>query len=166
MKILIVSDSHGCVDPIRWAIALERPDYLIHLGDHSRDADKIIQEYSKLPVVSVRGNCDYADFITQEQANLILDGIKIFAVHGHTYHVKNSLLRLYMAAKEKNVHVALFGHTHIPFCELKEGLWLLNPGSCGRNSRQTYGIIEISRGEVGCKIKTLEEGTVTDDTCD
>ena len=157
MKILVLSDSHGYLNHIDSAISIEKPDHVIHLGDHSADADRISVKYPYLPVVSVKGNCDFYDLITPELAILEYSGVRVMAVHGHSYNVKNSPLRLYMAAKEKAVHVALFGHTHCAFCEKKDNIWLLNPGTCGINSKGTYGIIHVHGGNVTCSIKTTEE---------
>ena len=64
------------------------------------------------------------------------------------------------AAREAQAELLLFGHTHIPFCEELEGLWVLNPGSC-QGRRGTYGIIELSSGGVTCCIKPAEEPETT-----
>lgn len=60
-----------------------------------------------------------------------LEGVKILLCHGHRYHVKSTLLPLYLAARENGVRLALFGHTHTALLEEKDGITLLNPGSCG-----------------------------------
>ena len=165
MKILVFSDSHGYLEFMLQVISHEDPDYVIHLGDHSADAEQIRLRFPLLAVAGVKGNCDYSDFTTRDRALLRYDDIKVFAVHGHAYGVKSSLLRLFMAAKENAVHVALFGHTHCAFCELKDGIWLMNPGSCGKNAGQTYGLIEISDRKLSCCIKTLKGRTEHHDTC-
>ena len=156
MKILVLSDSHGYLNYIHRAISTEKPDHVIHLGDHSRDADQISADYPTISLTGLRGNCDLYDIFSPEQVNLEFSGVKILAVHGHTYNVKTGLLRFFMAAKEKAVHVALFGHTHCALCEKKDGIWLLNPGSCNIHSKGNYGIIEIAGSVVTCEIKTLE----------
>ena len=157
MKILVVSDSHGYLDYIHRAIAIEQPDRLIHLGDHSRDADQIKNDFPTLPIVVVKGNCDFYDPCTPECADLSYRDVKIFATHGHMYNVKSSLLRLYMAAKEKAVHVALFGHTHCAMCEMNNDVWLMNPGSCGINSTGPYGIVEIVEGSLSCSLRSVAD---------
>ena len=37
----------------------------------------------------------------------------------------------------------------IPYCEQVDGLWMLNPGSCGGRGA-TYGVISLENGEVMC----------------
>ena len=89
------------------AVRQERPDALVHLGDHANDARVLAEEYPLLPLVTVKGNCDLATD-APEQARMNWDGTVIFAVHGHRYHVKNGLLSLRYAALEQGAHIALF----------------------------------------------------------
>lgn len=159
MKILVFSDTHGHCASMCTAIDREMPDYVIHLGDHTRDAENLRSLYPMLPILSVRGNCDYNDWSTPEIHVANFDGVQILCVHGHNYNVKGGLLRLYMAAKEKAVQIALFGHTHCAYCEEKDGLWLLNPGTCGRGNTATYAIVTVNNGKVACKIHTIDERT-------
>ena len=111
MKLLILSDSHGTMKYIQDAIERESPTHVIHLGDYTRDAQVLAQLYPMLPLLSVRGNCDYCDS-TQELRLAEYDGVRVLMAHGHRYGVKSGLLRYLLAAKENQVDVALFGHTH------------------------------------------------------
>jgi len=136
---------------------IEKPDFLIHLGDHARDVECLRQQYPFLPIRNVKGNCDLGDFDTPECIFVSYGSIRVMAAHGHHYGVKNSLLRILMAAKESAVHVALFGHTHCAYCELKDGIWLLNPGSCSNRSEGSYAIMEIVDGKLNCYLNRLNE---------
>ena len=40
MRILVLSDSHGCVDPMQQCVELVQPQAILHLGDCARDADR------------------------------------------------------------------------------------------------------------------------------
>lgn len=165
MKLLVFSDSHGYLDYMRSAIKGEKPQFVIHLGDHSQDAEKLRDEFLTLPILSVRGNCDYFDLNTADISLPVYDGVRIMAVHGHQYGVKNGFLRLALAAKEKSVQIALFGHAHCAYCEQHDGMWLLNPGTCGIRSHGMYGLIEITDGQAICSVKTVQEGMSFYDTC-
>lgn len=157
MKVLVFSDTHGyCYHMVR-VIEEEAPSCVIHLGDCTNDAEELHRHFPMLPVLSVRGNCDYGDHITQDSAISDFDGIRVLSSHGHKYGVKGSLLRFLMAAKENAVHVALFGHTHCAYCENVDGIWLMNPGSCGYTTRATYGVLEITDHAAACIIKTVKE---------
>lgn len=161
MKILVLSDSHGSMEYMRSAIRQERPDYVIHLGDHARDAQSLGREFPMLPIASVRGNCDYGDFDIPEQRLVDYGGVRILMAHGHRYGVKTDLLRYAMTARENEVDVALFGHTHYAYCEEHQGFWLMNPGSCSYH-RPSCGIIEIRNGKASCRLRpiSLEEENV------
>ena len=82
MKILVLSDSHGCMEYMRRAVQKEQPDLICHLGDCALDAMQLRQEYFQIPFLSVPGNCDFPDSetplvrITQEA------GVKLFACGG------------------------------------------------------------------------------------
>lgn len=80
-------------------------------------------------VLSVRGNCDLWGPPRAETLLRTFEGVRIFGTHGHRYGVKQGLLRFSLAAQEQQAQVALFGHTHIPYCRQEDGLWLLNPGA-------------------------------------
>ena len=60
---------------------------------------------------------------------------------------------LIAAAKRRGAQIALFGHTHSPLCEhLEDGMWLLNPGSCGYFGGSA-GMIVIENGNIAvCRL--------------
>ena len=80
-----------------------------------------------------------------DEQTVDLSDIRIFCCHGHKYGVKSTLMRLWMRAREKEVSLALFGHTHEPFETVNEGVRLFNPGSVMQGS---YGVIYVERGAV------------------
>ena len=151
MKILVVSDTHGDLEKMRLAADLENPDLILHLGDHDSDAMDLARERPDLDICYVCGNCDSPFGGAAKTFCRTCGGVKIFAAHGHTYGVKNSLLRFSYAAREQGAQVALFGHTHCPFCEMRDGLWLMNPGAC-KGWNPTYGLVEIEKGSVSCRV--------------
>ena len=55
--------------------------------------------WMQIPVLSVTGNCDFLDR-SQEQRMVELEGVKILLCHGHRYHVKSTLLSLFLAARK------------------------------------------------------------------
>lgn len=155
MKILVLSDSHGTFSNMEWAIETEKPDYILHLGDNLRDANKLAQWYPKIPLLAVPGNCDLPR--PGDALELVEDfgSVRVFLTHGHTYGVKRDLLRLSLAARQAGADVALFGHTHRPYCRAEDGLWLMNPGACGQG-RSGYGVIEIQNGAAECRLASAD----------
>ena len=144
-KILILSDSHGNTRGVLRAAA-RHPDAsaVYFLGDGLRDADALEEEYPRLRVYRVRGNCDFASFDPVEGVS-VEDGVVIFYTHGHLYGVKSGLGELAAAAKSRGADVALFGHTHDDCCETFDGLTLFNPGSAGVRSSMC-GVLTVDKG--------------------
>ncbi len=157
MKLLIVSDTHGRLEYMCAAAEREKPDLVLHLGDHDRDAEDLSRRYPRLCVVSMKGNCDVFSPYGREEYLYTLEGVRIFAVHGHQYNVKYSLMRFAYAAAEKGAKLALFGHTHSAYCDTVGEVTLFNPGACsGYHPR--YGVITVKDGKLSCEIKdALEE---------
>ena len=54
------------------------------------------------------------------------------------------------AAAARGAEVALFGHTHKPIALQKNGVFLFNPGSCGRcyTGPNTYGVMLLDKGRI------------------
>ena len=156
MKLLIVSDSHGRLEYMYHAAEREHPDMVFHLGDHDRDAEDLSRRFPRLCVVSMKGNCDYFSPYGREEYLYTLEGVRIFAVHGHQYNVKYGLTRFSYAAAEKGAQLALFGHTHQAFCEKVGDVTLLNPGACG-GYRPTYAVVTVKDGTLQCEIKDFRE---------
>ena len=150
-KFLILSDSHGGSDAIARILKAEREniDALIFLGDGLRDLELALTLYPKLRAYSVAGNCDYGALEPMDGL-AAFDQTIVFYTHGHMYGVKYDLDTLADAASARGAEVALFGHTHIPHAETRGGVFLFNPGSCGRcyTGPNTYGILTLADGKV------------------
>ena len=155
MRILVFSDSHSalkfmfdCVDSIH-------PDAIVHLGDHYDDGQVIKEEYYNIPVYQVPGNCDRyrcPPGIPEIRVERI-DGIDAYLTHGHKHKVKLSVAALLRDAKACRVSAVLFGHTHEAVCwQEEDGLWVMNPGSCGYGGG-SCGLIETRNGKIiTCRI--------------
>ncbi len=156
-RILVMSDTHGRRAAIAAALArCKDADCIIHLGDYAQDV-AYVRELTDKPVYGVRGNCDLSAGAPAE-LELILDGVRIAAVHGHQQGVKTSLLRLGLYALEKQAALVLFGHTHVPTEQFYEGVTLYNPGSLGepRGRKATFGVITTDAGGFRIKTNTIE----------
>ena len=159
MKILVLSDSHATLRIMRSAVQAVRPNAIIHLGDFFDDGEVIREENMHLPFYSVPGNCDKYRMLQPRPETLCcaVCGVRVYMTHGHNHHVKQGLYSLVEDAKAANAQAVLFGHTHTPHCEQRDGLWILNPGSCG-NGCGTAGLIEVENGEIlNCRILRQED---------
>ena len=148
-KLLILSDSHRNIQHMVEAVEIEKPDMIIHLGDHYRDAMQLAARFPDIPLEAVCGNCDF-DRETEEKV-ILVENKRIFLCHGHRYHVKSGYLNLQYAAREKEADLVLFGHTHRIFYEQHNGLSMLNPGSIGEPrypGKPSYGRVIIENGQI------------------
>ncbi len=74
MRILVLSDTHRHLEPMKRAIAQAGPvDYIFHLGDNTLDVAQI-SKYSDAKVVRVKGNCDS---IGEAEQTVFLEGQRL-----------------------------------------------------------------------------------------
>ena len=147
MRILVVSDVHGRDNLFREAIESQpAARTVIFLGDGIRGAEDMEQAYPDRTFYMVPGNCDFSTLPKVREETL--GGKRFYFTHGHIHDVKYGLYRIDMAARQANAHIVLFGHTHTPYEEYADGLYLFNPGSLGYGG--TYGYVDV----VGNGIRT------------
>lgn len=152
MKILVFSDSHGAMGKMVEAMEHERPHHVFFLGDHYRDGIELSQLYPDIPMDIVRGNCDWGK--GPDLRVVELEGVRFLLTHGHLQYVKSGLDELLQEAKNRQVQVACFGHTHLAKVVYRDGIYLMNPGSAGGcHAREGYGVIEAMGGSVNLLLK-------------
>lgn len=152
MKILVFSDSHGAMGKMVEAMEHERPHHVFFLGDHYRDGIELSQLYPNIPMDIVRGNCDWGK--GPDLRVVELEGVRFLLTHGHLQYVKSGLDELLQEAKNRQVQVACFGHTHLAKVVYRDGIYLMNPGSAGGcHAREGYGVIEALGGSVNLLLK-------------
>lgn len=124
---------------------MDKPDLILHLGDHNRDGERIEEELG-VKVIQVKGNGDFASHYNEDDLIDIM-GKKIFLTHGHKYGVYYSRDSLYYKGLELGADLVLYGHTHIAEIVHEENMIIMNPGSPtsprGRDMKPTFGILEI-----------------------
>lgn len=147
LRVLVISDSHRSVGTVE-RIILSQPQakHIFFLGDNTADVEKLSYEYSDRFFHIVAGNCDFAD----TNPNFGIENIagkRIFYTHGHTLSVKYGTERLFEKAKSLCCDIALYGHTHIAKTEYRDGIYLINPGSCARSREggNSYAVIDIEK---------------------
>lgn len=147
MKLAVFSDSHGNPEKMLGAISASRPDLIIHLGDSQGDVHKIKKQFPQIPLKAVGGNCDISSGLPGSEV-LTLCGFKLFLTHGHFQMVKSTLALLCAEAKSLGAHAALYGHTHTADIRMEQGIYLINPGSCGKGAAPGYAeiLLDEDRG--------------------
>ena len=146
IKYIVVSDSHYN-EKVLEELHQHYPEIpILHCGDSELSDDASVFQY----VTTVAGNCDITSEVKPKERLITVDNEKIFLCHGDRYQVKQSLLPLTLKAKEVGATIALFGHSHLPYCayDKEKQLLLLNPGSIELPRTyppiKTYVLLEIA----------------------
>ena len=153
MRILVLSDSHRDSFSLYNAIDREPTAEVVYfLGDGIYEAEAAAGRYTgQKQFICVKGNCDfYCDAPAKDIRTV--EGVRIYATHGYAENVKYTYQNLFYAAEENGCTIALFGHTHTPYSEYRDGIYLFNPGSV-REGR--YGVIDIAEKGIICINKEL-----------
>ena len=158
MKLGIVSDSHGNKRSLSKALkAMGSVDLIFHLGDYFEDG-VYLRTLTSTPIHVVKGNMDLFSEGGHDEIFTMVEGIPIFACHGHLYDVKRNLQRLYFKGKEEGARIVLYGHTHIPYLDDDGEILIMNPGTVGAprmGGYESYGIIRINNRAIDAKIMPL-----------
>lgn len=160
MKILVLSDSHSSLRFMFSCLEQIVPDAVIHLGDYFDDGAALREVFPGIRLYQVPGNCDRYRCPPGQPEILVerILGVNLYMTHGHCHNVKLTLTRLLQDARSCRADAVLYGHTHQPDCRQEpDGMWILNPGSCGYGGR-TAGLIEVESGKiVSCRILRQED---------
>lgn len=160
-KVLVISDTHGRTKNLDKILPLVQPlDQLLHLGDVGND-EIYIETVAECPCCFVAGNNDFYSDLPRERV-IKLHGVSIFMAHGHCHYVNARKDFIASAAVQRGAKVALFGHTHVPFCEEINGVLVANPGSLSlprqADHYPTYMILWIGEdGTVQTELHRVEQ---------
>ena len=155
MKILVLSDSHSSLRFMYDCMRAVRPDAVVHLGDHFDDGEALKEDHPGVRFYQVPGNCDRyrcPPGIPEILVERVL-GVDLYMTHGHKHNVKMYLGALLRDARACGVQAVLYGHTHVADCRQEaDGLWILNPGSCGYGGGSA-GLMETENGKIkACRL--------------
>jgi len=119
----VISDTHGLLRSEAVA-ALRGADLIIHAGDVG--APEVIDQLRNLaPTFVVRGNVDKAHWAGALPATAHVE------VGGLLFHVLHDISELDLDPAAVGYAAVVYGHSHQPSIEMREGVLFLNPGSAG-----------------------------------
>jgi len=127
MKIGVISDTHGFLDP-RVETIFAGVDHILHAGDIG---DPMIEVELKFiaPVTVVLGNTDLG--LTFKETEVVnLAGKKIL-VH-HIVNPRALAEKIAARIQREQPDAVVFGHTHKKFAETVDGVFFFNPGYAGK----------------------------------
>jgi putative phosphoesterase len=150
----VISDTHGLLRPEAVA-ALQGSDYIIHAGDIGDP--QILEKLAAIaPLTAVRGNVDRGAWVRKIPSTNVLE---IGEVSIYVLHI---LQDLDLKPDAANFAAVVYGHSHVPKREWKNGVLYFNPGSAGpRRFRLpvSVGRLTIEAGEIDAKTLLLETAT-------
>jgi len=146
----VISDTHGLLRD-EAVEALSGSDYIVHAGDVGDPA--ILDRLRRIaPLAAVRGNIDREAWArTLPKADVLsLDGREIYLLH--------NIADLDLKPEAAGFSAVIYGHSHVPKQEMKNGVLYLNPGSAGpRRFRLpvTVARLQVREGKLHAQIVPL-----------
>ncbi|MBU5442834.1 metallophosphoesterase family protein [Paenibacillus sp. MSJ-34] len=133
MLIGVVSDTHmphkAKALPKALIEGLTGTELIIHAGDWtSPDVIAMLERFA--PVESVAGNNDGTDIVRRFGRKRIVEagGKRIGIVHGDGYG-RSTPDNAFQAFAGQHVDAIVFGHSHVPYKDVRDGILMFNPGS-------------------------------------
>jgi uncharacterized protein len=162
MLLAVISDTHlprgrrripdACLD------RLAKADAILHAGDFtSPEALRAIEAIGP-PLQAVHGNVDAPELRSAlPEARVVeLAGARVALVHD-AGPSRGRLER--MRARFPDADAVVFGHSHIPLHEERDGFQIFNPGSPTdrrRQPRHTMGLARVEGGRVSFELLYLD----------
>jgi uncharacterized protein len=146
----VISDTHGLLRP-EAVKALRGSDRILHAGDVG--APEILEALAQIaPVTAIRGNVDTETWARSLPATEVVEigGVSIYILH--------NLAQLDLKPEAAGFHIVIYGHSHHPKIEKKNGALYFNPGSAGpRRFRLpvSVGRLMIDAGKVRAELIEL-----------
>ncbi|MGA7566867.1 MAG: metallophosphoesterase family protein, partial [Terriglobales bacterium] len=147
MIVGVISDTHGVLRP-EAVEALRGAEMIVHAGDVGDQS--ILERLGKIaPVRAIRGNIDTSDWGRRLPATEVVEigGVSIYMLH--------DLGQLDLRPEAAGFRVVIYGHSHQPKMEEKNGVLYFNPGSAGPRRFHlpvTVGKLVIEAGKVVARV--------------
>jgi putative phosphoesterase len=122
-RVGVISDTHGLVRP-EAIEALRGSELIIHAGDVGH-AEVLERLRAIAPTIAVRGNVDTG---ASPDTLPVTEVVEVGHVHLYVLH---DISTLDLDPKAAGFAAVIFGHSHRPSAEVRDGVLYLNPGSAG-----------------------------------
>jgi len=147
----VISDTHGLLRP-EAVQALRGSDRILHAGDVG--APEILEALAQIaPVTAVRGNVD-----TEPWAHALPE-TELVEAAGVSIYLLHDLGQLDLKPQAAGFRVVVYGHSHQPKMEEKNGVLYFNPGSAGPRRFKlpvSVGRLIIEAGKVRAQLMELK----------
>jgi putative phosphoesterase len=150
MRIAVVSDTHSLLRP-EVLPALVGAEHILHAGDVG-DMEILDKLGTIAPVNAVRGNVDKGGAFGK------LPQSDTFRLGGALIHILHNIDDLDLTPEAADIRVVIYGHSHKPSVEMRNGVLYLNPGSIGPRRFSlpvTFAWLTLGEGEPKAEIVPL-----------
>lgn len=168
----VLSDTHlpkfGRALPVALVEGLRQAnvELILHLGDMTEPFVPSLFE-SIASFDAVAGNNDVDELVARFGRRKVVEaaGVRFGLVHGDEGLGRTSAERAAGSFGPNDVNVVLFGHSHIPMVErLRDGRWLVNPGSPTdkrAQPRYSFALIRVAAdtGELRPELRFFDDRT-------
>jgi hypothetical protein len=151
MRIGVISDTHGLLRP-EAVDALKGVDHIIHAGDIG--SQRVLEELLKIaPLDAVWGNVDEGRWVRTIPRDKILKlgPLRLYVIH--------DLDDMEVNPNEEGFAAVIFGHSHEPENDMRNGVLFFNPGSAGPRRFHlpvALGFLTIQGRSVSGEIRDLQ----------
>jgi putative phosphoesterase len=146
----VISDTHGLLRPEALRV-LRGCEHILHAGDVG--APEILDQLAAIaPLTAIRGNIDkqkWAQKLSETEV-VELGGISIYILH--------DLSLLDLKPEAAGFQVVVYGHSHVPKQERRNGVLYFNPGSAGPRRFKlpiSVGKLTIGGGKIEGRLITI-----------
>jgi uncharacterized protein len=151
MILGVISDTHGLLraEAIE---ALGGVDHILHAGDIG--APEVLAALARIaPVTAIRGNVDIEPWARG------LPETEFVELGGATVYMLHELTRLDLKPEAAGIQAVVYGHSHQPKMEKKNGVLYFNPGSAGPRRFKlpvSVGKLRVEEGKIKGELRELK----------
>jgi len=150
MIVGVISDTHGLLraEAIE---ALGGVDHILHAGDIG--APELLAALARIaPVTAIRGNVDIEPWARG------LPETEVVELGGATIYMLHDLGRIDLQPEAAGIQAVVYGHSHQPKMEERNGVLYFNPGSAGPRRLKlpvSVGRLRVERGKIKGELREL-----------
>lgn len=148
-RIGVISDTHGLLRP-QAVVALAGVELLLHAGDVGDP--RLLDPLREIaPLTVVRGNVDHGGWARE------LPATEAVEIEGQLLFMLHDLDDLDLDPVAAGISAVIYGHSHRPGIERRDGVLYLNPGSAGpRRFRLPVTVALLRIGPDGLEPEIIE----------
>ena len=158
MTVGLIADTHAQLHP-GVPRAFRRVERILHAGDVGSEA--VLQELGQLaPVTAIHGNADPNALQRRLPPYCVArcGDVRVLLVH-QAQADRAWLPEVCDLVAVERAGVVVFGHSHLPYVALHDGVLFVNPGGAGRRRfrlRRSVAVLTLGHGQPRARLVWLD----------